>query len=205
MGSCTSTQFSMWKSGKLTVTWGFAAMLVLALLAGAGNVLPLVALSALCHELGHLGALRLAGAEVESVRLTAFGAEIQADTRYLPYGREILCTLAGPAVNLVLALVLARAAGDYVLAGANLLLGLFNLLPVPSLDGGRALFLLVSWALDPIAADAASRTVGRCCSLALTAIALVLTLWHGAGLFLLLGALGTLLPQLNIPLRRKAG
>lgn len=195
----------MWKSGKLTVTWGFAAMLVLALLAGAGNVLPLVALSALCHELGHLGALRLAGAEVESVRLTAFGAEIQADTRYLPYGREILCTLAGPAVNLVLALVLARAAGDYVLAGANLLLGLFNLLPVPSLDGGRALFLLVSWALDPIAADAASRTVGRCCSLALIAIALVLTLWHGAGLFLLLGALGTLLPQLNIPLRRKAG
>ena len=27
-------------------------------------------------------------------------------------------------------------------------------------------------------------------------LALALTLWHGAGLFLMLGALGTLLPQL---------
>ena len=129
----------MWKSGKLEIGWGFAAMVLLALLAGAGSVLPLVLLSALCHELGHLAALRLAGTEVELLRLTAFGAEIRADTRYLPYPKEILCTLAGPAVNLVLALVFARIAGDYVLAGANLLLGVFNLLPVPSLDGGRAL------------------------------------------------------------------
>lgn len=189
----------MWKSGKLEISWGFAAMLLLALLAGAGSVLPLVALSALCHELGHLGALRLAGAEVERLRINAFGAEIQADTRYLPYGREILCTLAGPAVNLLLALVLARVAGDYALAGANLLLGGFNLLPVPSLDGGRALFLLVSWRADPMAADQVCRAVGRGCSLLLTITALLLTLWHGAGLFLLLGALGTLLPQLPLP------
>lgn len=184
----------MWKLGKIEVTWGFGCMLLLAVLAGAGSVLPLVGLSALCHELGHLGALRLAGAGVDRFRLTAFGAEIRADTRYLPYGREILCTLAGPAVNLVLALVLARVAGDYVLAGANLLLGVFNLLPMASLDGGRALFLLVSWLADPVAADQICETVGLGCSLVLTAAALLLTLWHGAGLFLLLGAVGTLLP-----------
>ena len=187
----------MWKSGKLEIGWGFAAMVLLALLAGAGSVLPLVLLSALCHELGHLAALRLAGTEVELLRLTAFGAEIRADTRYLPYGREILCTLAGPMVNLLLALVLARAAGDYALAGANLLLGIFNLLPIPSLDGGRALYLFLSWRRDPIWADQICRRAGLGCSLALTAIALLLTLWHGAGLFLLLGAVGTLFPQLN--------
>ena len=81
-------------------------MLLMALVAGAGEVLPLVALSALCHELGHLTALKLVGAKVEQIRLTAFGAEIRADTRYLSYGREIFCTLAGPAVNLFLAVVL---------------------------------------------------------------------------------------------------
>ena len=109
----------MWTWGRFSVTWGFGAMLLVAGLAGAGSVMPLVALSAVCHELGHLAGLRLAGAAVESFRLTAFGAEIRADTRYLPYGREILCTLAGPAVNLLLALVLARTAGDYILAGAH--------------------------------------------------------------------------------------
>ena len=140
----------MWSWGKFSITWGSAALLVLALIAGAGEVLPLVILSALCHELGHLTALRLVGAKVEQIRLTAFGAEIRADTRYLSYGREIFCTLAGPAINLILAVVLARAAGDYLLAGANLFLGVFNLLPLPSLDGGRALYLAVSWFTDPL-------------------------------------------------------
>ena len=50
--------------GRVEVTWGFPAMLALALLAGAGTVLPLVVVSALCHELGHVAALRLAGARV---------------------------------------------------------------------------------------------------------------------------------------------
>ena len=195
----------MWKCGRLTVTWGAPAMMLLALTAGAGTVLPLVALSALCHELGHLSALYLARARVEEIRLTAFGAEIRADTRYLPYGREILCTLAGPAVNLALAVALSRGAGDYLLAGANVLLGAFNLLPLPSLDGGRALYLLVSWAADPLLADRVCRWVGLSCGGALTAAALALVAVHRTGLFLLFGALGGLLPQLPLAKRRQSG
>lgn len=178
-------------------------MIVLAVLAGAGPVLPVVLASALGHELGHLAALRAAGARVTRVRLTAFGAEIFADTRYLSYPREILCTLAGPAVNLALAVVLARAAGNFEAAGANLLLGCFNLLPVPALDGGRALHLLVSWLWDPAAADAVCRKVGLGCAGILTGLALVVTVRYRAGLFLLLGAAGTLAPQLPVPQRPK--
>ncbi len=192
----------MLRWGKLEAGWGFAALLALSLLAGAGGVLPLVLFSALCHEAGHLLALRLAGARVERVRLTAFGAEIRADTRRLSYPREILCTLAGPAVNLLLALLFARLMGSYVAAGANLLLGCFNLLPVPALDGGRVLYLLVSWLIDPPAADRICRGVGLGCALALTGVAFVLTVWYHAGLFLLLGAAGTLVPQLPVLPRR---
>ena len=189
----------MWRWGRLELGWGFAALIALALLGGAGPALPAVLLAAACHEAGHLAALRLAGARVERLRLTAFGAEIRADTRRLSYPREIACTLAGPAVNLVLALVLARTAGWYVPAGANLLLGCFNLLPVPTLDGGRALHLLVSWLWEPVTADRVCRRVGLGCALLLTILALGLTLWYHAGLFLLLGAAGTLVPQLAIP------
>ena len=187
----------MWTWGKLETGWGFGALIALALLAGAGPVLPVVLLSAAGHELGHLAALGVMGARVERVRLTAFGAEIVADTRRLSYPREIFCTMAGPAVNLVLAVMFARVTGDITMAGANLLLGCFNLLPVPALDGGRALHLLVSWLWDPMAADAVCRPVGLGCAGLLTAAALALTVRDHGGLFLLLGALGTLAPQLT--------
>ena len=186
----------MWKWGRLELGWGFAALIVLALLGGAGPALPPVLLAAACHELGHLAALRLAGARVERLRLNAFGAEIRADTRRLSYPREIACTLAGPAVNLALALLLARLTGHFTAAGSNLVLGCFNLLPIPALDGGRALHLLVSWLWEPLTADTVSRRTGLLCALLLTAAALFLTVRCHAGLFLLLGASGTLIPQL---------
>ena len=78
-------------------------------------------------------------------------------------------------MNLCLAFLFARVTGDYLLAGANLLLGGFNLLPVPSLDGGQALHILVSWWLDPMAADAVCRRGGLACGAALTVLAAVLT------------------------------
>lgn len=186
----------MWLWGKIRTGWGFCALIALAVLAGAGPVLPVVLCSALGHELGHLAALKAAGARVTRIRLTAFGAEILADTRRLSYPREILCTLAGPAVNLVLAVFFARVTGNFEAAGANLLLGCFNLLPVPALDGGRTLHLLVSWLWDPVAADAVCWKVGLGCAGALTGLALVMTVRYHAGLFLLLGAAGTLVPQL---------
>ena len=149
----------MWKWGKLELGWGFAALIVLALLGGAGPALPPVLLAAACHELGHLSALWLAGARVERLRLNAFGA----------------------------------------------VLGCFNLLPIPALDGGRALHLLVSWLWEPLTADAVSRRTGLFCALLLTAAALFLTVRCHAGLFLLLGASGTLIPQLPaINLKRAA-
>lgn len=195
----------MLRWGKLEVGWGFPVLAAAAVLAGAGRALPIAVLSALGHELGHLLALRLAGAKVERVRLTAFGAEIQADTRYLPYPREIACVFAGPAVNLVLAVLLARGLGNDLAAGVNLVLGVFNLLPVPALDGGRVLHLLVSWASDPMAADRVCRWVGVLCALALTAAALTVTVRYHAGLFLLMSAAGTLFPQMSFSTRCPRG
>lgn len=187
----------MLKWGKLEIGVGFWILLGAALLIGAGEVLPLVAIAALCHELGHLAALRVVGARVERLRFSAFGAEIRADTRYLPYGKEIFCTLAGPAVNLALAFIFARVSGDYLLAGANLLQGIYNLLPLPSLDGGRALHLLISWLTDPGLADTVCRWIGVCCALLMTAAALALILGQGTGLFLLPAALGGLISAIS--------
>lgn len=180
----------MLRLGKITVTPGFWLMLVGTLLVGAGEVLPLIILAALLHELGHLTALRLVGTDVEGIYFTSFGAEIRADTRYLPYGRDIFCTLAGPAVNILAAVVLARTAGDYLLAGANLLQGAFNLLPLTGLDGARALHLLLSWGMGPVRADGISRVVELCSAAVITLLALYLVVRHHTGGFLFLAMIG---------------
>ena len=180
----------MLRLGKVTVSPGFWLLMGGTLLSGAGEVFPLMVLAAMLHELGHLAALRLVGAAVEGIAFTSFGAEIRADTRYLPYGKDILCTLAGPAVNLAAALIFARTAGDHLLAGANFVQGAFNLLPLTGLDGARALHLFLSWLMGPICADRVSRWVELCCAAFITLLALYLIARHHTGGFLLFAMTG---------------
>ena len=100
------------------------------------GLVPLCLLSCALHELGHLLVLRLLGVRVRRLSITAVGAEMETD-RPLSYGGEILAALAGPLVNLVLALTFCRFSRGWVFAGLNLALCCFNLLPVGRLDGGQ--------------------------------------------------------------------
>ena len=85
------------------------------------------------------------------LRLSAAGAELQMEGT-MRYDREVLCALAGPAVNLLLACFGARL-GWLVFTGLNLALCLFNLLPMGALDGGRALYCLLCMIFGPHAAQ----------------------------------------------------
>lgn len=155
-------------------------------------------LAALCHELGHYAALRRLGGWVRELRISVWGAEMRLGGR-LSYGGELLAAAAGPAVNLLLGVAFS-AAGRwaellYLLAGAQLVLGLFNLLPILPLDGGRILWLGISWATDPFLADGWLRAVGAALSLALLGAALLLQR-QSVSPFLLLGAAGLALHSL---------
>ena len=97
------------------------------------GIVLLALLSCALHELGHLLVLRLLGVRVRRLSITAVGAEMETD-RSLSYGGEILAALAGPLVNLVLALTFCRFSRGWVFAGLNLVLCCFNLLPVGRLE-----------------------------------------------------------------------
>ena len=176
--------------GKVRIHPGFWGMLFLVVLAGAEKVMLPVCIAALCHEIGHLVVLRVFGVHVEGISFTGFGVEIRADTRYLSYWKDILCTLAGPFVNLFLAVVAARISKDYLLSGANLLQGVFNMLPVSGLDGSRALHLFLSWIFDPIKADRICRVVELSSASVICLISLYLVIYDQAGLFLLMASFG---------------
>ena len=157
--------------GKISVTPGFLLLMAWLYYSGRGKLAFLVLVSSCLHEAAHYMTLRLFGARVERLKISMVGAEMQVIGR-LSYPGEILSAAAGPASNLMAALVLARFAGErgYVAAGLNLALAFFNLLPAPGLDGGRCLAGLTGWLCGPHRADALNRavsgTVGLCAAAA---------------------------------------
>ena len=180
----------MFQFGKIRVTAGFFLIPIGMLVLGAADVIPAVAFAAILHEAGHLITLAVCKVRVEEICVTAFGAEIRADLRYVPYGKDILCTLAGPVCNIAAALILGRATSAHLLAGANLLQGMFNLLPLTGLDGARVLQLLLCLVLDPIRAERISRVVELTGAVGLAVITLHLVCLHHAGGFVLLALVG---------------
>ena len=123
---------------RVRVTPGFRVALCALICLGWRLSLPFL-LAASLHELGHLAALRLLGIRVSGLELTGSGAVLRAEL----HGelRETWAVLAGPAVNLVLALCFRRLWPVFALCNAIQLAA--NLLPVPGLDGGRACALVL--------------------------------------------------------------
>ena len=133
--------------GRVEVTGGFLLLMAWLNYCDTQRLLPAALCAAVAHELGHLAAIWAAGGRVNRLRLTAAGAELRLEGT-LSYGRELLCVLAGPMVNLVFALAASRL-GAVVFGGLNLALGCFNLLPLSALDGGKALGCGVSVLFGP--------------------------------------------------------
>ena len=76
---------------------GFFPVAALMLLLFPVRFLTGVLLAALCHELGHILAVKLTGGRVLAIRLRAGGAMIE--TAPMSPGRAAFCALAGPAAG----------------------------------------------------------------------------------------------------------
>lgn len=98
-------------------------------------------LAALLHELGHLLMMRLFRVRVRSVSFRIFDVLIKADSP-ADMRADVCITLGGVMSNFVFAAAFFPLYHDLFLA--NLALGLFNMMPVMSLDGGHLLYLLLS-------------------------------------------------------------
>ena len=139
---------------------------------GFGFVVCLV-VSVLLHELGHALTSRRFGIGVRGITLEMLGGFTEMEREAPRPGVELLVSLAGPLVSLVLGLISAGAAavlpsgtiGEQFavqLALSNIVVAVFNALPGLPLDGGRALQAAV-WAFsgDPNLARRVAGWAGR--------------------------------------------
>lgn len=97
------------------------------------------------HELGHVFAGIILGKKIEKLEFLAIGCRVKFleednDKKEI---REILIAAAGPLTNLIFVLILMLIPLDIIYKDlyiyANFLIGIFNLLPIYPLDGGRIL------------------------------------------------------------------
>lgn len=122
------------RSFDIELTAGFCIGAALAILTLPCNVLLSFAVSAAFHELCHLAVLFWYQVPIQRMELGLFGAKIT--TGVMEPLQELLCAAAGPVGSLMFVLFADRLP---LLAVFGLVQGLFNLLPIYPLDGGRVL------------------------------------------------------------------
>ncbi len=132
---------------RLTIRFGFVAVLTLSALLNPDRWGVLGLLAALLHELGHLFCCLAFKQPPKALELTCFGPALLPGEGLPSEKQELLILLSGSGVNLLCAGVCFWA-GTWlpelaVFGGFHLTLGLLNLFPAQGLDGGKALNLVL--------------------------------------------------------------
>jgi stage IV sporulation protein FB len=134
----------------------------------------------LAHEYGHVLTARQFGIGTRDITLLPIGGVASIERMPEKPSQELLIALAGPAVNVVIALVLFTLFGarldpggmaaavevqkiDLVtrLALVNVILVVFNMIPAFPMDGGRVLRALLSYPFDRARATRIAATIGQ--------------------------------------------
>ena len=153
--------------------------------------LGLIVLFFICvilHELGHSLTARRFGVRVPRILLLPIGGMAEFDRIPRKPSEELLITIAGPAVNFLLAALLLPAVWrglfgrEEIVANStsgllvtlwswNLVMGVFNLLPVFPMDGGRIFRALLALKLPYLRATWWAVMVGKVLALCFAALA----------------------------------
>lgn len=152
-------------------------------LAGAGTSLLIILLifgSILLHELGHCLAARPYRIRIPRILLLPIGGMAQFERIPRQPQAELIITGAGPAVNFAIVLAILAFHGiprdaSFLTQSAlnlnsilgllfyvNLLMGLFNLLPIFPMDGGRILRALLAYRFSYLQSTRWAVRVSRC-------------------------------------------
>lgn len=122
----------------------FAVMLVISLILYTNLSIAVILFPALLHELGHIFAARCRRVRISSLTVDVLGARITLAEQTYSYSDEIIICACGPLVNLVCAALcyiytIRFGNNEYLdlFISSSLSLGIVNLLPIRTFDGGR--------------------------------------------------------------------
>lgn len=128
--------------------WTVLLLTLSAVSAGEGQPLMLLCLfGAFLHEAGHLCLIYRYKGKPERISFNMFEVRIEVDSSCTTPKQDVLITVAGVAVNLLVALLCAVSFFVFRIAFlkdfciCNLCLAVLNILPIRSFDGGQLLYM----------------------------------------------------------------
>lgn len=134
----------------IEISFFWVAITTLSLfMTGKDSLLPLCLVSAVIHESGHLLVLRLFGVHPSKISLKLTDTRIVCDLTELSLQKEFWAIAAGPLANILVSIIaffINKCLNEAILqnlCSASLCIGIFNLLPIRSLDGEQILSLLL--------------------------------------------------------------
>lgn len=142
---------------KIEITFWFIALITFIVSLNVPSNVLITVFSSLLHETGHLLIMTSVGNKPQAVRFEITGMNIirQPDLK-ISTKNEILIALGGPFINLICFLISVVTLCIYnnenilTFGCINLILMIFNLLPIIRLDGGLALYYALSQKHDNI-------------------------------------------------------
>ena len=132
----------------------------------SGQQLLMTMCAMLIHESGHITGLIIKNIPFERVKIGITGANIvYGSGKLTSYNDDMFIAVMGSCFNFtaVLMALIVEFVLEYDLSffiGINAFLGIFNMLPVLPLDGGRITLSLLSKTLDPNQAESIMRNLG---------------------------------------------
>lgn len=138
---------------QIYVSFLFMAVITVMLATDKTGMLLPALFAIIMHESGHLFAMWVLDCAPKQIKLIPASVQITSDITSR-YKTDVAVSLCGPITNLVLFGVLyfnyLSFKNEVVLVYAliNLIIGIFNLLPVTGLDGGTVLFSFLAKRMD---------------------------------------------------------
>lgn len=149
---------------EIYISFLFCAVLCFMLVIDRTGLIIPTLFAVFIHESGHLLAMWAADCQPKSIRLIPTSVQIVRGFSTKKYG-EAAIAFCGPAANLVIFGVLFSNycifanQQSFVFSILNLVIAVFNLLPVSGLDGGTLLSLLLSRFTDIYKAESIVRII----------------------------------------------
>ncbi len=128
------------------ISFSFFALILFFIITDNINIYFITLTCALFHEMIHIISIYLLGGKIDEISFSAFGGNIKrSNDCFLGYIKEAVVNISAPLFNILIGLLLFKST-DILnqISQINLVLGIFNILPFFSFDGGHFIDNLLS-------------------------------------------------------------